>query len=112
MFLLGSQFHIIVDHQPLLKIFGDKSLGDISNNHLLTFKEATMQYSFTMHYIKGIKNFAVFSRYPIGQPDSDDLELSNSLELASIDLINNITSSSLSITVEIVKEAAREDEQY
>ena len=113
MFLLGSQFHIIVDHQPLLKIFGDKSLSDISNNRLLTFKEATMQYSFTMHYIKGIKNFAdVFSRYPVGQPDSDDLELSNSLELASVDLINNITSSSLSITVEIVKEAAREDEQY
>ena len=113
MFLLGSQLHIIVNHQPLLKIFGDKSLGDISNNRLFTFKETTMQYSFTMHYVKGIKNFAdVFSRYPVGQPDTDDLELSNSLELASVDLVNNITSSSLAITVETVKEAARQDEQY
>ena len=43
MFLLGWQFHVIVNHQPLLKIFGHKSFSNISNHQLLTFKEAIAQ---------------------------------------------------------------------
>ena len=75
MFLFGCQCHVIADHQPLLKTLGDKSLSGISNHQLLTFKEATMQNSFTMHYIKGIENLAdTFSRCPIGKPYTDDLD--------------------------------------
>ena len=50
-FLLGNNtFDIIVDHQPLLKIFGDKSLADIHNPRLLILKEKTLPYSFNMKY--------------------------------------------------------------
>ena len=42
-FLSGCQFHVIANHQQLLKIFGDKCFSNISNHQLLTFKEATMQ---------------------------------------------------------------------
>ena len=68
LFLLGCpHFEVIIDHNPLLKIFGDKCLNDILNPRLFDFKEKTLPYSFTIRYIKGIKNHAnTFSRYPVG----------------------------------------------
>ena len=67
-----------------------------------------------MHYTTGIKSFAdLFSRYPVGQPDTDDLDLLNYLELSiflafsyqrnSKFIINNTRND---------KEAAMEDQQY
>ena len=53
---------MLVDHKPLVKIFGDKTLHEISNPRLLNFKEKTRQYSFTVQYIKGINNYAI--HYP------------------------------------------------
>ena len=39
-YLLGCpKFSIFVDHAPLVKIFGDKSLADIENTRLLKLKE-------------------------------------------------------------------------
>ena len=79
LFLLGCpHFEVIVDHIPLLKIFGDKCLNDILNPRLFDFKEKTLPYSFTIRYIKGIKNHAnTFSRYPVGEPDKDDIAASD-----------------------------------
>ena len=66
-----------------------------------------------MHYIKGIKNFAdVFSRYSVGQPDTDDLDLFNPLELSSLHLVNNETANLLLTTLETIKEALMDDQQY
>ena len=69
----------------------------------LTFEEtilSSIQYSFKMHYIKGIKNFVdAFSRYPVGQPDADDLDWSISLELSSLHLVNNLTTNLLLISI-------------
>ena len=48
---------IAVNHRPLLKIFGDRSL-DISNTFLRNLKEKTLRYKFTMSYIPGVKNRA------------------------------------------------------
>ena len=75
MFLQGNQFDIIVDHQPLLKIFGNKSLQDITNPRLFSLQEKTLMYSFNMKYVRGVKNRAdVLSRYPASQPDAYDVE--------------------------------------
>ena len=66
-----------------------------------------------MHYTKGIKNFAdLFSRYPVGLPDTDDLDLLNPLELSSLHLDINVTANPLLITLETIKETAMEEQQY
>ncbi len=73
-FVLGCKsLTIAVDHRPLLKIFGDRSLDEISNTRLRNLKEKTLRYSFNMVHIPGVKNKVsdTLSRYPTGdrQPD-------------------------------------------
>ena len=58
-FVLGCKnLTIAVDHQPLLKIFGDRSLDHISNTRLRNLKEKTLRYRFQMVHILGVKNRA------------------------------------------------------
>ena len=114
LFLLGcKKLLIVVDHQPLVKIFGDKALNDIENHRLQNFKEKSLPYSFDIKYVKGIRNHAnVFSRYPVGKPDAEDIMLGESLEIASLSLISNISVNVLTMTVEDVKKASKDDSQY
>ena len=68
-FVLGCKnLTVAVDHQPLLKIFGDRSLNNISNTRLRNLKEKTLRYRFKMVHIPGIKNKApdTLSRHPTG----------------------------------------------
>ena len=44
---------IATDHRPLLKIFGDRHLKDISNPRLLNFKEKALPYTFQMTDVPG-----------------------------------------------------------
>ena len=58
-FVLGcTNLVIAVDHKPLLKIFGDRSLDQISNAQLRNLKERILRYHFKMVHIPGIKNRA------------------------------------------------------
>ncbi|CAL4111798.1 unnamed protein product, partial [Meganyctiphanes norvegica] len=43
----------ILDHKPLLKIFGDRCLEDIPNPRLRNLKEKTLSYRFQMIHIPG-----------------------------------------------------------
>ncbi len=66
-FVLGCEDLVIaVDHQPLLKIFGDRSLDNISNTRLRNLKEKTLRYRFLMVHIPGVKNKVLdtLSRHP------------------------------------------------
>ena len=68
-FVLGCKnLTIAVDHRPLLKIFGDRSLDHICNTRLRNLKEKTLRYRFIMVHIPGIKNRAsdTLSRHPTG----------------------------------------------
>lgn len=59
-FTLGCEDLIIaVDHKPLLKLFGDRSLEEISNARLRNLKEKTLRYRFRMVHIPGVKHKAV-----------------------------------------------------
>ena len=85
-FVLGcSSLIIAVDHKPLLKVFGDRSLEDISNPRLLNLKEKTLQYRFRMKYIPGVRHAAAdcLSRHPVSSPEHltlpDDVASSDSL---------------------------------
>ena len=76
---------IAVDHRPLLKIFGDRSL-DISNTRLRNLKEKTLRYRFTMSYIPGVKNRApdTLSRHPSGTTLPDKMHLQDDISALSV----------------------------
>ena len=66
-FVLGCKnLTIAVDHRPLLKIFGDRSLDHICNTRLRNLKEKTLRYHFKIVHIPGVKNRALdtLSRHP------------------------------------------------
>ena len=68
-FVLGCRnLTIAVDHRPLLKIFGDRSLDHSCNTRLRNLKEKTLRYHFKMVHIPGVKNRApdTLSRHPTG----------------------------------------------
>ena len=79
-FVLGCpDLLVAVDHKPLTKLFGDRSLADIPNPRLLNLKERSLRFRFTISYIPGARNKAAdaVSRHPVGAPDElvlpDDL---------------------------------------
>ena len=60
-----ARYLICADHKHLLKILGDRSLGEISNSHLRNLQEKTLRYRFRMIHVPGIKHCAAdgISRY-------------------------------------------------
>ena len=77
-FVLGcSNLIIAVDHKPLLRIFGDRSLDAISNPRIRNLKEKTLRYRFHMMHIPGVKNRAAdaLSRHPTGSECPPLMEL-------------------------------------
>ena len=75
-----KQLIVATDHRPLLKIFGDRNLEDISKSRLLNFKEKALQYKFEMVYVPGKEHDGPnsMSRYPVSALPSrlDDAVLS------------------------------------
>ena len=72
-FVLGCDNLIIaVDHKPLLKLLGDRSLENIPNARLRNLKEKTLRYRFQMMYVPGAKHRAAdaVSRHPTGDPET------------------------------------------
>ena len=79
-FVLGCKNLIVaVDHQPLLRIFCDRSLDNISNTRLRNLKEKTLRYRFKMIHIPGVKNKApdTLSRHPTGDTQPPKMILSD-----------------------------------
>ena len=57
---------IVVDHKPLVKLFGDRRLDEISNPRLFRLKQRTLMWRFEVQYQKGVNNTCAdaMSRYP------------------------------------------------
>ena len=85
-FVLGcSNLIIAVDHKPLLKVFGDRSLEDITNARLRNLKEKTLRYRFRMVHIPGVRHKAAdaVSRHPTGTTQPDLLVLPDDIAAAT-----------------------------
>lgn len=75
-FTLGcSDLLVAVDHRPLLKVLGDRSLEDIPNPRLRNLKEKSLRFRFRVVHVSGIRNTAAdaISRHPVGAPEAPDL---------------------------------------
>ena len=67
-FVLGCEnLTVTVDHKPLLKVFQDRALEDISNSHLCNLKEKAPRYRFHILHVPRVKQKAAdsTSRHPV-----------------------------------------------
>ena len=73
-FTLGCRKLVLaVDHKPLLKIFGDRELGEIENPRILNFKEKTLRWRFKVVHVPGVlhKIADATSRSPVKGESQD-----------------------------------------
>ena len=89
---------IVTDHKPLIKIFGDRTLDEITNSRLFRLKQRTLPWRFEIRHLPGTSNQAAdaTSRHPsqsstentvsLGSPSFPDIA-----ELALMNTIRNDT---------------------
>ena len=49
---------IVTDHKPLIKIFGDRTLDEITNSRLFRLKQRTLPWRFEIRHLPGTSNHA------------------------------------------------------
>ena len=49
---------VVTDHKPLTKLFGDRTLDEISNTRLFRLKQRTLPWKFEVAYLPGKSNAA------------------------------------------------------
>ena len=108
-FTLGCpDLAIITDHKPLLKIFSDKRLDDITSPRMFRFKLRTLMWKFQMQYIQGKINTCAdaLSRNPSSteEPDDTDKEVYLAAE------VTNSADHFFAVTWEKVQESSRSDD--
>ena len=106
---------VIVDHKPLVKIFGDKGLDEIDNPRLFRMKRRTLMWKFDIEYQRGVKNpFAdAMSRHPNKHSETASCEMMSTedlLESSSIHSIGLEAEAFFAITWDRVKSATKNDE--
>ena len=82
---------VATDHAPLIKLFGDRTLDEISNTRLFRLKERALPWKFSIQYVPGKLNpFAdATSRYPSGDM-SEDEGLSTTEILAGLRIVEDM----------------------
>ena len=74
-FTLGCKDLVVAtDHKPLVKILGDRCLGDIDNMRIFRLKQRTLKWRFQIVHIPGhlIPASDATSRHPAGAQQFDD----------------------------------------
>lgn len=119
LFLLGCpNLFIVTDHRPLVGLFKDRALGDITNPRLFRLKEKTLQFRFTIKYLPGKKNSAAdaLSRFPSikARPEAEDCEQEEELRVAvcAATLAALSPDDCITLDEDNVREAARDDPVY
>ena len=120
-FIMGCKnLSLVVDHKPLLKLFGDKRMEDIENMRLLRLKEKTLPYTFKVIHRPGLlhKGPDFASRYPQDAPEhflEGEEEVINMIEDIEVGIHGDVVSaweeSGLQkVTWQMIKQATENDE--
>ena len=100
----------------MVKLLGDRALGQVVNPRLFRLKEKMLQYKFTIKYLPGKKNCAAdfLSRFPAlkATPDEDDRDLDEDLSTAVAAATVSALEEGHVIDEEMVKKAAADDPVY
>ena len=117
---------VVTDHNPLVKLFGDRALDQITNSRLFSLKQRTLPWRFSVAYKAGKdNNFSdATSRNPVHSIEDEGDKVSNSEILAGVMiaesdeadddalaiLSNNDDKDIRAITWELVKQETRKDD--
>ena len=68
---------IVTDHKPLVKIFGDRTLDEITNSRLFRLKQRTLPWRFDIKHLPGKTNHAAdaTSRHPSPSGSANSISL-------------------------------------
>ena len=68
---------VVTDHKPLVKIFGDRTLDEITNSRLFRLKQRTLPWRFDIHHLPGKTNRAAdaTSRHPSPSGSANSITL-------------------------------------
>ena len=103
---------VVTDHKPLIKIFGDRTLDEISNTRLFRLKQRTLPWRFQVKHLPGKTNSAAdaASRYPaadLDMPTPTDEDQSEGIITAAISRdVEDITAISWDL---IAKETGKDE---
>lgn len=91
-FTQGCDNLVVTDHKPLVKIFGDRTLDEISNSRLFRLKQRTLPWRFQVAHLPGTSNHAAdaTSRHPSPSGSENSLDLSSDTEIAESALMASI----------------------
>ena len=103
MFVLGcSDLLVVVDHKPLVKILGDRSLEDIKNPRLFNLKEKTLMFKYAIKHVPGTWHLGpdACSRYP-ATSTSPVAQMSSILPLLQEPITSHDVESSLELDLQV-----------
>lgn len=82
----------VTNHKPLVEIFGDRTLDEISNSCLFCLKQRTLPWRFRIAHLQGTSNHATdaISKHPSPSESDDLLDLSSETEIAESALMASI----------------------
>ena len=86
-FTLGcSDLMVVVDHRPLVKIFGDRLLDEIDNPRLFSLKQKTLRWKFNINWLPGKSNHFsdAVSRHPITEEQTEGEDIDGFISMINI----------------------------
>ena len=102
---------VVTDHKPLVKVFGDRTLDEITNTRLFRLKQRTLQWRFDISYSPGKTNYAAdaTSRHPWQRPSVSNLSVGDVNEYFMAAAISNDTAKITSISWDTLASETQRD---
>ena len=102
---------VVTDHKPLTKIFGDRTLDEISNTRLFRLKQRTLPWHFRVEHLPGTTNLAAdaASRYPVMDSELSALSVADLSEVIITAAISRETEEVTSISWSRLAEETMKD---
>ena len=106
-----SNLLVVTDHKPLVKVFGDRTLDEITNTRLFRLKQRTLQWQFNIAYSPGKTNFAAdaTSRNPVQPMFAYHATLGDLSEIHAMAAINRDATKLTSISWETLAHETQQD---
>ena len=87
LYLAGTRFKVVTDHQPLIGICNGKNLDAVNNVRIQRMLSKTLGYEFRVLYMEGKLNLIAdaLSRLPVFAAEKDDPDLVCTVRVAKLD---------------------------